>query len=95
MARILPMLLMLMIVLGAFYPAIEVTAGEKERGTLQTLLTAPISPLEIVTGKFLSVFCVAAVTGACGILFRGERLFWWQAVGLGGTIAAVGLIVTG
>jgi hypothetical protein len=37
----------------------------------------------------------AAVTVACGILFRGERLFWWQAVGLGGTIAAVGLIVTG
>jgi drug/metabolite transporter (DMT)-like permease len=37
----------------------------------------------------------AAVTVVCGILFRGERLFWWQVVGLCGTVSAVGLIVTG
>jgi drug/metabolite transporter (DMT)-like permease len=37
----------------------------------------------------------AAVTVVCGILFRGERLFWWQVLGLCGTVSAVGLIVTG
>ncbi|MBC8364626.1 MAG: DMT family transporter [Actinobacteria bacterium] len=37
----------------------------------------------------------AAVTVVLGIIFRGERLFWWQAVGLCGTVTAVGLIVTG
>lgn len=37
----------------------------------------------------------AAVTVVCGIIFRGERLFWWQVVGLCGTVTAVGLIVTG
>jgi len=74
MGRILPMLIVMMIVLGAFYPAIEVTAGEKERGTLQTLLTAPISALEIVTGKFLLVFCVSAISGAANILSLGLML---------------------
>ncbi|HIN85257.1 MAG TPA: CPBP family intramembrane metalloprotease [Myxococcales bacterium] len=68
MGRILPLLIVLMVILGAFYPAIEVTAGEKERGTLQTLLTAPIRSIEIVTGKYVAVFCVAAVTGASNIL---------------------------
>ena len=37
-----PLLLILMTLLGAFYPAIDLTAGEKERGTLETLLTAPV-----------------------------------------------------
>jgi len=68
LGKAVPLLVILMIVLGAFYPAVEVTAGEKERGTLQTLLTAPLRPLEIVTGKFLSVFVVAAVSAGANIL---------------------------
>ena len=60
---ILPMLMVLMIALGAFYPAVDLTAGEKERGTFETLLATPASKLEIVTGKFLTVFLLAMVTG--------------------------------
>lgn len=67
LGQIVPLLIVMMVVLGAFYPAIEVTAGEKERGTLQTLLTAPVAPLEIIFGKFVSVFCVAAITAAANI----------------------------
>ena len=65
--RIAPLLIIMMIAMGAFYPAIEVTVGEKERGTLQTLLTAPIAALEIVTGKFLAVFTVSAIAGAANV----------------------------
>lgn len=60
---ILPLLMVLMIALGAFYPAIDLTAGEKERGTFETLLSTPASKMEIVTGKFLTVFCIAMLTG--------------------------------
>jgi sodium transport system permease protein len=60
---ILPMLMIVMIALGAFYPAVDLTAGEKERGTFETLLAAPVSKLEIVTGKFLAVFMIAMFTG--------------------------------
>ncbi|MFT5433199.1 MAG: sodium transport system permease protein [Myxococcota bacterium] len=68
LGRIVPLLLITMVLLGAFYPAVEVTAGEKERGTLQTLLTAPITPMEIVTGKFVSVCAVAALTATANVL---------------------------
>jgi sodium transport system permease protein len=54
LGRFLPMLLILMTVLGAFYPSIDMAAGEKERGTLETLLTAPVAADQIVTGKFIA-----------------------------------------
>ena len=40
-------LLILMTMMGAFYPAIDMTAGEKERGTMETLLVSPASRAEI------------------------------------------------
>ncbi|UWG95384.1 ABC transporter permease subunit [Dehalobacter sp. DCM] len=55
----LPYLLIVALVTGAMYPAIDVTAGEKERGTLETLLTLPVSNLELMGGKFLAVALVA------------------------------------
>ena len=65
---ILPWLIVMMTVMGAFYPAIDLTAGEKERGTLETLLTAPITPTEIVAGKYLTVCCIALVAGLLNVL---------------------------
>ncbi|MCP3140634.1 ABC transporter permease subunit/CPBP intramembrane protease [Pyxidicoccus xibeiensis] len=55
LAWALPYLLLSMMVLAGFYPALDVTAGEKERGTLQTLLCAPVTPLEVVAGKYGAV----------------------------------------
>lgn len=74
LGQIVPLLIVMMVVLGAFYPAIEVTAGEKERGTLQTLLTAPVTPLEIIFGKYVSVCVVAAIAGAANIASIGLLL---------------------
>src|SRR6185503_15218994 len=40
---------------GAMYPAMDLTAGEKERGTMETLLCSPVARVDIVLGKFLMV----------------------------------------
>lgn len=59
LGRFLPIVLILMMVLGAFYPAIDMAAGEKERGTLEPLLAVPVPEDEIVAGKFAAVTLVA------------------------------------
>ncbi|TNE45170.1 MAG: CPBP family intramembrane metalloprotease [Deltaproteobacteria bacterium] len=68
LSTMLPLLLLIMTITGAFYPAIDLTAGEKERGTLETLLTAPLRPIEIVAGKYLTVASIATITGGLNIL---------------------------
>lgn len=67
LSQVLPLLLILTVILGAFHPAVDLTAGEKERGTLQTLLTAPIRSTDIVAGKFLAVCVMALLAGAVNI----------------------------
>lgn len=63
MGMALPIIIVVMLGVGAFYPAIDLTAGEKERGTFETLLSTPATTLEIVTGKFLTVFLLSLLTG--------------------------------
>jgi len=67
----LPFLLISLSLFGGFYPAVDLTAGEKERGTLQTLLCAPLRPIEIVTGKFLAVWAVALGTALVNVFSLG------------------------
>jgi len=55
-------LLAVLTMTGAFYPAIDAIAGEKERGTIETLLIAPCAAIDIVAGKFLAVWTVALAT---------------------------------
>lgn len=64
----MPMMLILMALLGSFLPAIDLTAGEKERGTMQTLLCAPLHPIEIITGKFLAVWSISLLTGLANVV---------------------------
>lgn len=59
---ILPYMLILLTLTGAMYPAIDLTAGEKERGTLETLLISPATRTEIVLGKFSTILVVSMVT---------------------------------
>lgn len=61
--RFLPMMMVIMVLMGALYPSIDMTAGEKERGTLETILTSPATRTEIITGKFLTVTLIALITG--------------------------------
>ncbi len=56
------------ITVSATYPATDTTAGEKERGTLETLLTFPISSKDIIVGKFLSVSISSIITGVISLL---------------------------
>lgn len=63
LSQILPYMILIFAFLGAMYPAIDLGAGEKERGTLATLLVAPVSRLSIVLGKF-GVILVAALVSA-------------------------------
>lgn len=62
LGMVLPFIIMMAITMGATYPAIDIMAGEKERGTLETLLTLPISNLELIMGKYISVSVMAIAT---------------------------------
>jgi sodium transport system permease protein len=61
-AGLVPMLLALLAVVGAFYPAVDLLAGERERGTLETLLVQPVRRSDIFLGKLLVVACAALVS---------------------------------
>ena len=53
--KIVPFILIVWVVAGAIQPAVDLTAGEKERGTMETLLISPAERSEIVIGKFVAV----------------------------------------
>lgn len=56
------------ITVSATYPATDTTAGERERGTLETLLTFPVKSKDIIVGKFMGVTVSAAVTGLVSLV---------------------------
>ncbi len=59
----LPYIFVIFCFIGSLYPAIDLAAGEKERGTLETLLTAPVNRFVILLGKF-GVVVLAGVGSA-------------------------------
>jgi sodium transport system permease protein len=63
----LPYMVVILLATAAFYAAIDLTAGEKERGTLQTLLTAPVHAIEVVAGKYLTVVVMTLVAALANI----------------------------
>jgi sodium transport system permease protein len=65
--RMIAVVLFFAILVSGYLPAIDLTAGEKERGTLQTLLCAPVRPIEIVTGKYLTVVLFSLVGAAASL----------------------------
>ena len=67
LSKALPLFVVLMVLLGAFYPAIDVTAGERERGTLETVLCSPIRRFDLMLGKVLAVAALAALTGVLNL----------------------------
>jgi sodium transport system permease protein len=66
-ATLLPYLLLVLVATSGFYAALDLTAGEKERGTLQTLLTAPVRSVEIVAGKYLAVLALTLAATVCNL----------------------------
>jgi ABC-2 type transport system permease protein/sodium transport system permease protein len=62
LAALIPLILVLMTVTGAVYPAIDLTAGERERGTLETLIAAPVPRIGLLMAKYVAVLAVALLT---------------------------------
>ncbi|NNJ25856.1 ABC transporter permease subunit/CPBP intramembrane protease [Alienimonas chondri] len=79
LATVVPLILLLMTATGAVYPAIDSTAGERERGTLETLVAAPVSRLQVLLGKFVAVWAVAVLTAAANLIAMTATVY---AVGL-------------
>jgi sodium transport system permease protein len=61
-SKLLPLVMLVWAMTGAFYPAIDLVAGEKERGTLETILCSPALRSEIVWGKLCAVTSFSMLT---------------------------------
>lgn len=64
----IPYLFVIFCFMGSMYPAIDLAAGEKERGTIETLLTAPVSRFQILLGKFGVVVLTGLLSAAISIV---------------------------
>lgn len=64
----LPYIFVIFCFIGSMYPAIDLGAGEKERGTIETLLTTPVSRLQILIGKFAVVVLTGLLSAGVAIL---------------------------
>ena len=70
------MMLILTIMLGAFYPAMDVTTGEKERGTLETLLTLPVTNFQMIMSKYIAVALFACATAVLSLASLGASVLF-------------------
>jgi sodium transport system permease protein len=59
---LIPYFIIILSLTGAMYPAMDLTAGEKERGTIETILASAARRSELVLGKFLMVLTASLVT---------------------------------
>lgn len=91
----LPFILIVFCFLGAMYPAIDLAAGEKERGTLQTLLLVPVARWRLVVGKLLVVFVTGVVAAVLSLVGLGVWLglqSGQMSGALGEVLSAIGVI---
>src|SRR5215470_4595821 len=89
-------MVILLCMTGAMYPAMDLTAGEKERGTMETILSSPISRLHLVLGKFFLVLTAALGTAALSVLSMSvsfSMLSKYVGSGGGGRAAAADLLL--
>jgi sodium transport system permease protein len=80
----MPYLIIILCFTGAMYPAMDLTAGEKERGTMETLLCSPVARVDLVLGKFLMV-----LTGSLRPMMCSRCSRWGHAV-IGGMLSRPG-----
>ncbi|TWT93032.1 ABC transporter permease subunit/CPBP intramembrane protease [Neorhodopirellula pilleata] len=83
-SKLLPFIMLVWAMTGAFYPAIDLVAGEKERGTLETLLCSPALRGEIVWGKLgavMSFSMMTAILNASSMLVTSSFVF--NQIGIG------------
>lgn len=94
LGTIVPLVLVLMTITGAVYPAIDLTAGERERGTMESLMASPVPRSYILFSKYVAVVVVALLTALANLLamfttlwagrllplLTGDEAFPWLAV---------------
>ena len=80
LTTLIPLILILMTITGAVYPAIDLTAGERERGTLEALMAAPVPRLGLLIAKYFAVMAVALLTATANLLAMSITLL---STGLG------------
>jgi ABC-2 type transport system permease protein/sodium transport system permease protein len=103
LGTIVPLVLVLMTITGAVYPAIDLTAGERERGTMESLMASPVPRSYVLFSKYVAVVVVALLTAVANLLAMfttlwagrllpvltgGEAGFPWLAV-----LQVLGLLV--
>ncbi len=77
---LVPYFVILLCLTGAMYPAMDLTAGEKERGTIETILCSPVSRTHLVLGKFLMVLDGVDRHSGSGYHLHGAFLWRGKAV---------------
>ncbi len=82
LVRVFPFMLVMWSLAGALYPAVDLCAGEKERGTMETLLITPASREEIVWGKFLTIWVFSAATTLLNLASMGLSTWQFTAAGI-------------
>jgi sodium transport system permease protein len=96
---LVPYFVILLCLTGAMYPAMDLTAGEKERGTIETILCSPVSRTHLVLGKFLMVLTASVATAVLSIISMtvsfvvGKKLL--QGVGSGAAGQILQITMTG
>lgn len=100
LGRLLPYFIIVLCLSGATTPALDLTAGEKERGTMETILCSPLSRTDLVIGKFLMVLtaslttAILAITSMSICAIYGRKLMSSAAVAsaLPASVTAKGII---
>ena len=89
-SKLFPALLVMMALTGAFYPSIDMAAGEKERGTMETLLISPARRSEIVLGKFFTVLAFSVSTALLNLASMGLTGKYMASVAGGSALERLG-----
>ncbi len=63
-----PVIFVVMVAMGCFYPAVDAVAGERERNTWETLMSSAASRLNVVTAKYLYVVTLGGMAGILNLL---------------------------
>ena len=81
-ATLVPFFMLMAVVYGALHAALDTTAGERERGSLEPLLSNPVPPLALVLGKWAAVAAVAMLIAllSCASFLPGQWLLRSQTL---------------
>lgn len=80
MGAVLPFMLVISLLMGTMYPAIDTTAGERERGTLETILTLPVTNRQLIVSKFLTVAVIGMISALLNIMSMGGIAFYMYKI---------------